>query len=125
MGETLDARIAFLQRQLHAISLAVAQARARDDTAALETLRSLWLKVRDDVEKLKAEALAADSPSAFMVQLDGLGDEVLKTGQQFVEAGVSVVGGISTTFKYLPLLLLIALVVVGLIYAGKIRKGLK
>jgi len=124
VGETLDARVDFLQRQLHAISLATQQARARGDAAAVVTLQSLYDKVRADVLALQKEALDADMPSAFMLKLDALGDQVLQAGAALKNAAVSAVGGIGTTLKYLPLILLLALVVVGLIYAGKIRKGL-
>jgi hypothetical protein len=114
----------FLQGQLHAISLATAQAKARGDMAAMATLQTLYNKVRADVLALQDEAKAADMPSAFMMKLAGLSDQLLETGAALKDAAVSAVGGIGATLKYLPLILLLGLVVVGLIYAGKIRKGL-
>jgi len=125
MGETLDARVNFLQRQLHAIVLATQQAQARNDTEALKGLGALYRKVNADIEALKAEAKAADSPSAFMVTLDGLSDEAIKTATVLRDAGVTVVTGAASLVKYLPVILLVALVVVGLVYAGKLRKDLK
>lgn len=125
MGETIDARINFLQRQLHAVTLSIQDAKARGDKDGIDRLTALFNKIDADVTALKAEAKANDSPSAFMVQLDALGDEVVKTGQQLRDAGANIVGGIGATLKYLPIILLAALVIVGLVYAGKIRKGLK
>lgn len=125
MGETLDARINFLQRQLHAIVEATRQAQARGDTAGLEALGALYKKVNADIEALKADAKAADSPSAFMLALDGLSDEAIKTATVLRDAGVTVVTGAASLVKYLPIILFGALVIVGLIYAGKLRKDLK
>lgn len=125
MAETLSARLDFLRRQLHAIALSIQDAKARSDQAAIDTLTTLYKKVQADLVALQREALAADSPSAFMQALDSFGDEVIKTGAQLRDAGANIVGGIGSTLKYLPLILLAALVVVGLIFAGKIRKDLK
>jgi hypothetical protein len=124
VGSTVDARLEFLQSQLHAISLATAQARARGDAVGIANLKALYDKVRADVLALQRESLAAEMPSAFMLKLDALGDQVIQTGVALKDAAVSVVGGVGTTLKYLPIILVLALVVVGLIYAGKIRKEL-
>lgn len=125
MGETLDARIAFLQRQLHAISLSIEQAKGRNDTAAVAALVPLYNKVAADIEQLKQDAYDQEAPSQFMQTLAGLSDEVIKTAKQFRDAGVSVVAGAGTVIKWLPVVLVVALIVVGLVYAGKIRKDLK
>lgn len=124
MGDTIQGRLDFLQRQLHAIGLALADARARNDMAAVESLQALFTKVRADVLQLQRDALDADMPSDFMRALAAVGDEVVATGKALGEATTSAITGIGATLKYLPLILLLALVVVGLIYAGKIRKGL-
>lgn len=124
MGETLDARIAFLQRQLHAISLSIQDAKARGDTQALQALGALWRKVNADIEQLKRDAYDQEAPGAFMQALSGISDEALKVAGQLKDAGITVVTGAASLVKWLPLILLGALVVVGLIYAGKIRKGL-
>jgi len=125
MGETIDARINFLQRQLHAVTLSIQDAKARGDTDAIGRLATLYQKIRADVLALQAEAKANDDPSAFLKALDALGDEVAKTGQQLRDAGANIVSGIGSTLKYLPIILLVALVVVGLLFAGKIRKDMK
>jgi len=125
MAETIDARINFLQRQLHAISLATQDAKARNDQVAIDALAQLYKKVRADVLALQVEAKAHDAPAAFLVTLDNMGDEVLKVGTQLTEAGANIVSGIGSTLKYLPYILLAALVIVGLVYAGKIRKDIQ
>lgn len=125
MGETIDARIAFLQRQLHAISLAAHQAKAREDTAALANLRELWNKVAADVAALQDEARENDSPAALLVALDNFGDQVIAVGKDIGAAAVDTVQGAAAIIKYLPLILAVTLIVVGLVYAGKIRKDLK
>lgn len=125
MAEIIDARVNFLQRQLHAITLATQEAKARGDTEAIATLATLYKKVYADVLTLQAEAKTNDSPSALMTTLDALGDEVLKTGAQLRDAGANLVSGAGTVLKYLPLVAILALVVVGLVVAAKIRKDLK
>lgn len=122
---TLDARVAFIQRQLHAVNLSLQQAVGRGDAAGIAALKQLYKKLQADAEALKADAHASDAPSAFMMQLDALSDEFIKTGRAIEAATVATVGGIGATFKYLPIILLVALVVVGLVYAGKLRKDLK
>lgn len=125
MGETIDARIAFLQRQLHAISLATQEAKARNDQVAIDTLGQLYNKVRADVLALQVQAKAEDMPPALLVTLDNMTDEAVRVGKQLTEAGANIIGGIGATLKYLPLILLAVLLVVGLVYAGKIRKDLQ
>lgn len=125
MAETIDARINFLQRQLHAISLATQEAKARNDQVAIDALAQLYSKLRADVLALQVEAKAQDMPPAFLVTLDHMGDEVLKVGTQLTEAGANIVSGFGSLVKYLPVILLVALVLVGLVYAGKIRKDLQ
>jgi len=124
VGSTIEGRLEFLQSQLHAISLATAQARARGDAGAVAALQTLYSKVRADVLQLQKDALDAEMPSAFMLKLSAFSDQVIQTGAALKEAAVSAASGIGATFRYLPLILLLALVVVGLIYAGKIRKEL-
>lgn len=125
MAETIDARVNFLQRQLHAIGLALEQARGRKDAATIVSLRALFNKLNAEIVALQAEAKAKDMPSSFMLTLDALSDEAIKTGLQFRDAGVTIVSGAASLVKYLPLILAVALIVVGLVYAGKIRKDLK
>lgn len=124
MGETLDARIAFLQRQLHAINLAVQQARARGDEATVTVLREQYRELAAQVEALKAEAYAHDSPSDLLVALDRFSDETIAVGKE-IGAGVgNVVSGVTSLVKYLPAIILVALLAVGLFYAAKLRKDL-
>lgn len=128
MGDTLDARIAFLQRQLHAINLAIGQAQSQPEPQRTETiarLKELYASVVSQVAALSKEAHASDAPSALLVTLDNFGDEVAETGKKLAAAAGDVVGGVAALVKYLPVILLVALVVVGLVYAGKIRKDLK
>lgn len=125
MAQTLDARLEVLRSQLHAISLSIGQAKARKDQAGIDRLQALWNKVNADLTALQRDAKAADSPSAFMQTLSNFSDEAIKTGRALQDAGASALSGIGATLKYLPVILLVALVVVGLVYAGKIRKDLK
>lgn len=128
MGDTLDARIVFLQRQLHAVNLGIGQAQAQPEPQRTETvtrLRALYVSIVAQVAELSKEAHAQDAPSALLVSLDHFGDEVVTTGKQLAAAAGDVVGGVAALVKYLPLILLAALVIVGLVYAGKIRKDLK
>ncbi len=122
---TLDGRLEFLRRQLHAITLATQDAKARNDQTTIDTLTTLYKKVQSDLVALQADALKAESPSAFMLSLSSFSDEMIKTGVQLRDAGANIVGGLGSTLKYLPVILLAALVIVGLVFAGKIRKGLK
>lgn len=125
MGETLDAQVAFLQRQLHAINLAIGQAKARNDQDAINRLKALYVEVAAKTEALKREALASDAPAAFMVALDNFGDEVIATGKELGVTVLDTAKGVASVAKYLPIIIVVALVVVGLVYAGKIRKDLQ
>lgn len=122
----LSERLAFLQRQLHAINQAWAQAKARGDTEEqLATLRRLFVKVSADIEALKGDALKAEAPSAFMQTLAAFSDEATKVGATLGNAAVNTIAGVGALVKYLPIILVVAVVVVGLVVAGKIRKELK
>lgn len=125
MGETIESRIAFLQSQVHAISLAVEQAKGRGDTATIDNLRALQRKIMQDIIALQQQARDADMPSNLLLTLDRLSDEAIAVGKQIQEATVDTVKGAATLVKALPIILLVAVIVVGLIYAGKIRKELK
>ena len=125
MGETLAARIPFLQRHLHAINLAVAQAKARGDEATVATLREQYRALAAQVEELKREAYAADSPSDLLVALDRFSDETIAVGKEIGASAVNVVSGVSALVKYLPVILLVGLLVVGVFYAAKLRKDLQ
>jgi len=125
MAETLQARLDFLQRQLHAISLSLEQARGRGDTEAIQALATLWRKVYADIKQLQEDAYKDDAPSQFMQTLAGISDEALKVAGQIKDAGVTVVTGAANIVKWLPVILVVALVAVALVYAGKIRKDLK
>lgn len=115
---TIQARLDFLQRQLHAINLAVAQARARGDQAAIDAMRATYRKLALEIKQLQADALAAEMPSAFMLALSDFSDQAIEVGKEIGDATL-------TTLKALPIILTVALIVIGLIYAGKIRNGLK
>lgn len=119
--KTAQAKLDFLQRQLFAINQATAAAIARGDTTAVEVLRSNFRSVAAQVAALKAEALAADMPSDFMLTLDRFGDEVVHVGKQLGEAA----GNALDVLKYLPYIAVGLVVIVGLIYAGKIGKDLR
>lgn len=121
MGESLETRLAFLQRQLHAINLAVAQAAARGDQTAIDNLRVYYRRIAADVEALKREAYEKDMPSDFMLGLAGVGDQVTAVGRS-IGAGIVTTGKL---LKYLPIVAFGLLIVVGLIYAGKIGKDLR
>lgn len=121
MAETLETRLAFLQRQLHAINLAIVQAKGRDDQVAIERLRELYQKVAADVEDLKREAFAKDMPSDFLLTLSRVSDQVVAVGASIGQAVVTSV----KLVKYLPWIALGLVIVVGLIYAGKIGKDLR
>jgi regulator of sirC expression with transglutaminase-like and TPR domain len=121
MAETLETRLAFLQRQLHAINLAIQQAKGRDDQVAIERLRELYVRVATDVEQLKREALDKDMPSDFMLTLSRVSDQVVAVGSSIGQAVVTT----AKLVKYLPWIALGLVVVVGLIYAGKIGKDLR
>lgn len=125
MAETIEARVAFLQNQVHAINLAVQQAKGRGDQAAIASLGVVLKKVQQQLADLKEEALGKDMPSQFMLTLSGISDEVTHVAQEITHAGVEAVKGAAGIVKALPIILAVALIVVGLVYAGKLRKDLK
>lgn len=122
---TLDARVAFLQGQVHAINLAIQQAKARGDQAAIDNLRTLWRKIMQQIIDLQGEAYKDEMPSQFMLTLDSLSDEAISVGKQIGESAVDITKGAATLVKALPIILLVALVLVGLVWAGKFAKDTK
>lgn len=125
MAETIEGRIAFLQSQVHAISLALQQAIGRDDKVAVDNLRVTQRKLMQQIIDLQGEAYQKDMPSNLMRTLDSLSDSAIEVGRQIQQASIDTVKGAATLVKALPIILLAALVIVGLVYAGKIRSGLK
>ena len=121
MGDTLSARLEFLQRQLHAIGLAIDQARARDDVAGLKRLHDTFHEVLTQVLALQEEVKASEMPSQFLMQLDNLSDEAIATGKKLEAAAVQTAQGAASLVRWLPVVLLVAIVVVGIYYVRKVR----
>jgi hypothetical protein len=119
---TIQGRLDFLQRQLFAINQAWAAAKARgDNQEALDGLRRTYDSVLRQINALKGEALDADMPSGFMLTLAKIGDEAIAVGETIG----AVAGTALNVLKYLPWIALGLIIVVGLIYAGKLGKELR
>src|SRR6266566_2363133 len=110
MGDTLSARLEFLQRQLHAIGLAIDQARARGDVAGLKRLHDTFHEVLTQVLALQEEVKASEMPSQFLMQLDNLSDETIATGKKLEAAAVQTAQGAASLVRWLPVVLLVAIV---------------
>jgi uncharacterized coiled-coil protein SlyX len=115
VADTLEGRLAFLQRQLHAISLSVAQAKARGDTAAVVTLRALYRKLLGDVEALKADALKAEAPSGFMLALSAFSDEAIRVGKDVGGVVLDTAAATVGVVRSLPVILMVALVLAAVV----------
>ena len=59
-----QARLTFLQQQLHAIALAIGQARARADSVDLGNLQKLFADVKAQADTLVAQLYHQEMPSA-------------------------------------------------------------
>jgi hypothetical protein len=120
----LNERLTFLARQLHAIAQGIGDAKARNDLVALAGLTQLYVKVRADFVDLTGEAKRIDSPGALMTALANFSGEVDKVGAALGAGTVAVFSGLGTLARWLPWILAGAVVIVGLVYAGKIGKEL-
>lgn len=122
---TIDARLEFLRSQMHALSIAIDQAKARNDQVAIDAMRGTYRKLASELMALQADALAAEMPSAFMRTLSDFSDQAIAVGQKVGVVTLEAAKGVATLVKALPWVIAVALIVVGLVYAGKIRHGLK
>lgn len=122
---TIDARLEFLRSQMHALSIAIDQAKARSDQIAIDAMRATYRKLASELVALQADALAADMPSAFMRTLSDFSDQAITIGQKIGVVTLDTAKGVASLVKALPWVIAVALIVVGLVYAGKIRNALK
>lgn len=122
---TIDARLEFLRRQMHALSVAIDQAKARNDLVAVDAMRATYRKLAAELTQLQADAKAADMPSGFMLALSDFSDQAVAVGQKLGDVTLQTAQGVASLVKALPWVIAVALIVVGLVYAGKIRHGLK
>jgi hypothetical protein len=118
---SLAEELAFLQSQLHAINLALAQARARGDETAIVTLRALYDKLTVQAEQLKVFAREQDAPSDFLLALSRFSDETVATAQAFKAAAVGVASGFGTLSRLGPWILF-GVVVILVLYYGRAYK---
>lgn len=122
---TIQARLDFLQSQMHALNLAIDQAHARGDQDAIDRMRVTYRKLALEVSQLQEDARVAEMPSAFMLALSDFSDEAIIVGKKVGDVTLQTAQGVASLVKALPWVIAVALIVVGLVYAGKIRHGLK
>jgi hypothetical protein len=121
LAGTPEDQLAFLTSQLDAIAVSAQQAKARGDTADLQSIIALYRKVSAEAAALRGLADQAEQPSAFMQSLSAFSDQAVAVGKELgVDTG-NVLSGIATTGKYLPLIVGGALVVAGIgLFKGSI-----
>lgn len=122
---TIEGRLEFLRSQMHALNIAIDQARARKDQNAIDRMKLTYRKLANELVQLQSEAVAKEMPSAFMLTLSDFSDEAIIVGKKVGDVSLEVGKGLASLVKALPWVIAVALIIVGLVYAGKIRHGLK
>lgn len=120
-----EEKLDFLNQQIQAISVAASQAKARGDTADLQSLITLLRQASADAAQLRGEANQASAPSDFMVALDHFSDSAISVAKSIggpaVNAVSDVLGAAGATAKVIPLVLIGLVVVLGIgFYKGSI-----
>lgn len=125
LGDATTNQLAFLQAQLsdlaNALRLAKVQSASADPVvsadgqAAFTALRARFLALSAQAATLRAQASASDAPSTTMRALDQFSDSVLSVAH---EVGIVLPGVV----KSLPLMLGVAVLVLGLLYLPKRKR---
>lgn len=110
---------------MHALNIAIDQARSRGDQDGIDRMRLTYRKLANELVQLQSEALSEEMPGAFMRALSDFSDEAITVGKKVGDITLQTAKGVATLVKALPWVIAVALIVVGLVYAGKIRHGLK
>lgn len=116
--------LAYLQGQLKTMQLALQQVKQYGEQPGRWTIADIQTRYRaltGQITQLRQEISGREMPSSFMLGLSNFSDAVLKfgsdvakTAQTVVVAAGSAAGGIGSTVKFLPFILIGALVVLGI-----------
>lgn len=86
------ARLAFLQGQLHALALAMSQARARGDNADWASLKSNFDRLYAEAGTLNQRLTASEAPSPVLVGLQRLSEGIQQTATTAAGAAAEGIG---------------------------------
>lgn len=116
--------LAYLQGQLSSMKAALQRVQQYGEQPGQWTIADIQTRYRTllgRINTLRQEISGREMPSSFMLALSNFSDaalkfggDVAKTAQTIVTAAGSVASGLGTTGKFLPLILIGALVVVGI-----------
>lgn len=117
--------LAYLQGQLNTLKSALVTIQRQGGPLpgqwTLEDIRTRYATVLSQLNQLRQDVSGREMPSAFMLGLSSFsdsaikfGEAVAKTASSVVTAAGSVAGGLGTTAKLLPFILIGAVIVLGI-----------
>lgn len=119
-----DEDLAYLQGQLNTMKLALQRVQQYGEQPGqwtLEDIKTRYRALLGQLDSLRREVSGREMPSQFMLALSNFSDGVTKFGEQVAKTAATVVAsagsvasGLGTTAKFLPLVLIGALVVLGI-----------
>jgi hypothetical protein len=112
-----------LTRAIRNLTDSMTLAKQAGNQAAVDGLRTQFLNVSALLKGLRVQASAADMPSDFMRSLDAFADQTVATGKSLFGVVADVGAGLGATAKTLPLLLIAALAVLGIVGVGYVKHG--
>lgn len=119
---TIQSDLDRLQAQLGDLATSIRLAQKAGQTAALEMFRSQYREIARKLAVLRAAASEAEAPSEFMQRLDAFSDDVIAEARAAGADVRDIVHATTGLVKWMPVVLLVALVVVGV---GFWRRSLK
>lgn len=121
-AELLDSQLAQLQGQISDLARSMQLAVQYNNRAALDQFRPQFRELATRLAALRAQANKAGQPSRLMIALDHASDVMITTGKAVGEDVSNIVKGGTLLVRFLPWLLLLAVIVVGVgLYKGSIK----
>ena len=122
---SLEAQLALLQARIGDLTrsmIAAKNAHTSAGDAALEQFRAQYKVLSAQLAALRVQANQADALPSFMQRLDAFSDAVIDQGKKLGAAVDNTLTGASLLVKWLPWIVVGALVVIGVaVYKGSLK----
>lgn len=122
LDTSLSAQLAQLQAQIGDLTRSMIAAKSAGNDAALDQFRAQYRVLSAQLAALRTQANQADMPSDFMRRLDAFSDSVIDQGKKLGAAVDNTLTGASLLVKWLPWIVVGALVILGVaLYKGNLK----
>jgi TolA-binding protein len=122
MASSYQTQLDQLQAQLDDLATSMRLAYKVGNTQALNLFRAQFKQLSVQAAALRQQLNAADQPPALLQQLDAFSDKAITLANEVGADASDLAKGVTTTVKWLPVLVVLALVVLGV---GLYRQSLK